>query len=446
MDEKQYLCRQIKECRRKINLAKLLDKSVLFMAFGGVASILVEAFSLFYPFYYAHAWAIGLVAVGLVAGIVFAIVKRSDMRTAAHRLDGFGLKERVLTAYENLEKENELTRLQRSDAVRHLTEAKEQIRISLLPDKRHLLALGLSLICACALAFVPSQTRELAKEKHAIEQQAKDKEKELEKLVQQMNKIDTAGMTEEQKAQLQELMESMKLSMEELRKANSKEALSAAEQKLEYKYQQAAQDLSNLASQVGDLSRAGIATTQEMAKAAAGEGTQNASGASASTGNSGDGNNGENGSANGSGDGSEAGEGNGNGNGDGNSGNGDGSGNGSGSGDGNGSGNGNGSGSGTGSGDGSGSGRGTGSGSGTHDYVSVPNEIGEDPDVTGEKDGSENSDYYRAQNGLAWEGDHVSLDSVIGEYTQDAYDGIASGKYPSGMENVIKDYFKNLNE
>jgi hypothetical protein len=35
---------------------------------------------------------------------------------------------------------------------------------------------------------------------------------------------------------------------------------------------------------------------------------------------------------------------------------------------------------------------------------------------------------------------------VIGQYTQDAYDGLASGKYPSGMEDVIKDYFENLNE
>ena len=64
----------------------------------------------------------------------------------------------------------------------------------------------------------------------------------------------------------------------------------------------------------------------------------------------------------------------------------------------------------------------------------------------GDKTGKNNSDYYRAQNGLTWEGDHVSLDSVIADYTQSAYEGISAGRYPSGMENVIKDYFKNLNE
>ena len=103
-------------------------------------------------------------------------------------------------------------------------------------------------------------------------------------------------------------------------------------------------------------------------------------------------------------------------------------------------------GNGNGNGSGNGSGRGTGQGGGTHDYVSVPNAVGNDENLTGNKTGEENGDSYRAQNGLVWEGDHVSLDSVIGDYTKDAYEGISSGRYPSGMEDVIKDYFKNLSE
>ncbi|MDE6675659.1 MAG: pectinesterase, partial [Acetatifactor sp.] len=71
---------------------------------------------------------------------------------------------------------------------------------------------------------------------------------------------------------------------------------------------------------------------------------------------------------------------------------------------------------------------------------------GDDPALTGEKVGDENSQYFRQQNGLAWEGEHVDYNSVIGEYTDSAYEGIASGRYPSGMENVIRDYFENLNK
>jgi hypothetical protein len=47
---------------------------------------------------------------------------------------------------------------------------------------------------------------------------------------------------------------------------------------------------------------------------------------------------------------------------------------------------------------------------------------------------------------LAWEGSHVSYESVIGSYTENAYEGIQQGKYPSGMEDVIKDYFGSLND
>ena len=66
--------------------------------------------------------------------------------------------------------------------------------------------------------------------------------------------------------------------------------------------------------------------------------------------------------------------------------------------------------------------------------------------MTGSKIGDQNSEYYLGQNGLAWEGDHVEYSSVIGEYTDDAYEGIANGKYPNGMESVIRDYFEQLNK
>ena len=54
MDAKEYLIRQMKSCRKKMNLARLADYSVLFTAFGGIGGILCELASLFLPFYYAH--------------------------------------------------------------------------------------------------------------------------------------------------------------------------------------------------------------------------------------------------------------------------------------------------------------------------------------------------------------------------------------------------------
>ena len=460
MDERNYLLQAIRRSRRKLNMAKTLDTCTCFLACAGVAAIVLEAASIWIPFYYVHLCAGIALLVAFLAGLVYSIVKRVGMHEAARRIDTFGLQERVQTAYEQMEDESTFACMQRRDAAEKLRVKSErkEIRIGWIPDKRHLIAAALSLGLACGLAFIPSQARETASQRHAIHQEAKEKQKELSELADALEQMDTSTLTDEQKAKLSELQEALNRSMQELARADSREALDAAKSKLGFKLEQTSQSLANLASQMSKEQQAAIA--QALAKAAAdaagkssgSNGTQSASNGGsngtpgAGNGSSGDGNNGSNGNgsngnnANGDGNGSDGdNNGNGSGNGSGDGSNGDGS-NGNGSGHGNGNGNGNENGS------GNGSGRGTGQGGGTHDYVSVPNAVGNDENLTGNKTGNENGDSYRAQNGLVWEGDHVSLDSVIGDYTKDAYEGISSGRYPSGMEDVIKDYFKNLSE
>lgn len=470
MDEKKYLLSQIDRCRRKLNLALFLEKSVVFLTIGGVLSALLEAVSLFVPFYSVHAWSLCVAAVFLLAGIIIAIDKRKGKKDAALTLDGFGMKERVVTAYEHLEDVSAYALLQRKDAVRCLEASRERMKIRMNPGWRRNLALLLSLALAVGLAFVPAPAREVAKQRHLLAKEAKEKQQELEKLVKKLEQIDTKALTAEQRAALAKLTESMKLSAEELKNSKTREALHGAEQKLDYKYEQAFSQLGELASQMKNPEAAGVAGAEAMAKTLSGNNGKDGTGATASggstdgsgnsEGDSGDAkpNGGENGDGS-SGEGSQNGDGsNGEGSNNGNSGSGNGQ-NGSGSGNGNGqngsgngngnsgqSGSGNGNGSGSGNGGNSGPGRGTGSSSAAHDYVSVPNQKGNDDSLQGNKTGSENSDYYRAQNGLAWEGNHVSLDSVVGDYTKDAYEGLSSGKYPSGMEPVIRDYFENLNE
>lgn len=460
MDERKELLQAIRRSRRKLNIAKLIDTCVFCLAYAGVAAIVLEAVSLWIPFYYVHLCVGIVIGIALIVGIIYAVIKRTSMREAAQQIDTFGLKERVQTAYEQMADESPLAGLQRHDAAEQLQKKLDakQIRIRLLSSRRHLAAAFLSLAVAAALAFVPSQARELANTRHAIHQEAKEKQKELSELADAIEKMDTSELTDEQKARLAKLKEALDRSMQELARADSKEALDAAQSKLGFKYEQTSQSLMEFADALSKDGKAAVEQIAEMARAAAEangqssaqgnskSGTQSASNGSASgtpgtsngnTGNTGDGS-GENGQN--SGNSSNGNSSNGNNSDGNNSGSGDGSGNGSGTGNGSGSGNGNG------NGNGSGSGRGTGSGGGRHDYVSVPNATGNDDNLTGNKTGNENGDSYRAQNGMVWEGDHVSLDSVISDYTKDAYEGLSSGKYPSGMEDVIKDYFKNLSE
>ena len=482
METGKYLTDQIRRCKRKMNLAKLIDRGILCAAAGGIPGICCELASLLVPFYHVHLAAALCFGAGLLAGAGYAVYRRADMKQAASRLDSFGLKERMLTAYENLDKEDTFAGLQREDAFTHYEQVRGRIKIPLLPDKRHILALVVSAAAVIGVSFIPSPVRDQAKLRHQVQEQAAEENEELEKLLDALQDVDMESLTEQQKAQLQELVDTMELSREELAKADSRESLFAAAGRLDYKYQQAAQSLEQLAGQIESPDMAGLAGAEAFAKAAAAQNNPPAASPGTPSGSAGNGNGGEdgdNGSGDGNGDGEnnaggEDGQGGGNNSGDessqnGKNGSGDGSaqngnnngsgngsgedgengsGNGNGQGNGNGSGNGqgNGNGNGQGGGNGSGGGRGTGSSDAAHDYVSIPNATGDDASLTGNKNGAQDSDYYRQQNGLAWEGDHVDYSSVIGEYTDSAYEGIANGKYPSGMESVIRDYFENLNQ
>lgn len=478
MEDIKYLTEQISMCRKKMNLAKVLDYGVIFAAAGGIAGMLCELASLIWPFYHVHLAAALCFGIGLLAGIGYAIYRRADMRQAAMRLDSFGLKERMVTAYELMGRESELTRIQRKDACSHYDRVRERIRIPLLPDWRHILALLLSAAVVFGMSFIPSSVRDWALLHHQVQEKAQEEQEELEELQEALEGVDMDSLTEEQKARLQELSEAMQRSREELAQADSWESLNAALDRLDYKYDQAAQSLDSLASQLQNPESAGVASAQALAQAMANQNRQQMASAGTPSGNPGGGENGNEGSSDGGGQdgsqgngndtnsgdggnsagqdggdgsGNESGSSSGNGSGDGSgNGSGDSSGNGSGdgSGDGGGDGSGNESGGGSGSGSGgdNGGGRGTGSSSTAHDYVSIPNAVGNDSALTGEKVGDQNSEYFRQQNGLAWEGEHVDYNSVIGEYADSAYEGIASGRYPSGMENVIRDYFENLNK
>lgn len=464
MEDKIYLREQIERCRRKLNIAKLLDCWVLFAAAGGAVAICCELVSLIWPFYYVWLAVTLCFAAGILAGSIYAVCRRASMRQAALRLDAFGLKERMVTACELMEQDTELAVLQRQDACVHYRQSQDRIRIPLLPDRRHILALSLALAAVLGMSLIPSPVRDRAELQHQVQEQAKEERQELGELLDALEEVDMASLTQEQRQQLQELTDSLQRSMEELAAANTWESLDAAAQRLDYKYGQAQSSLEQLAAQMTDPAAAGLASAQELARAANRDNYQTATGTPSAASPGGDQNNGNQNSgnqnsngqnSNGQNSGSQS-NGSQNNGGTENGGQGEGGGeNGQGEGsvsagsgdDGDGSGDGGNSfGSGENGQSGSGSGRGTGSSNAAHDYVSIPNALGEDDSLTGNKNGDRDSDYFRQQNGLAWEGEHVDYNSVIGAYTDNAYEGIAGGRYPSGMESLIRDYFENLNK
>jgi phage host-nuclease inhibitor protein Gam len=456
MESEEFL-RTIKTCRRRLNMAACLKKLLSALDIGVLAGIVFQAVSFVLPFYYANLYAGLAIGLAILTALALAAVKRSTMREAALVMDGFGFEERIITAYEHLGQEGTVMELQRQDAMRSLQNNRAKIRIAVCPSRKKILFTAGLLVVMLVLAAAPSAVKDRARELHQIRQEATTKEQEIAELVKELQDLEQQQeqeeLTEEQMAALQELVESLQASMAEYQQADSRETLEAAGQKLNYKYENMSDRLSELAESLQDGAAVSGVTAESLQAMA--EKLREMSGTSGSETGLASNNLGQSGNASGnyksggqgntsSGNGENGGQGNGE---NGSQGDGQGDGDGSGNGDGNGSGSGEGSGNGSsqGSGSGSGSGRGTGSSDASHDYVSVPNAIADSGNLTGDATNHDTSQYFQAPNGLTWEGTHISHEEVIGSYEENAYEGIAAGRYPSGMENVIKNYFSSFN-
>ena len=429
--EQRAFVKMIHAFQRRMNIASVLQKSIAALCIGAAAGILFQAAALVVPFYYASLYSGLVLALSLLTALVLAYVKRISPEQAALAMDSFGFDERIITAYECLGQEGVLVRLQREDAMNQLAEHQDRIRLALLPSwKKPVLLLGFLAVMS-GLALLPSAVKERARELHEVRKEAREQMKELDELASSIDKLAQEEISQEQKNTLQEMLGSLEASRTEFEQADSAKLLSAATNKLEYKYAMMGSELEEFAKRLRDGVAASPMTAESMQVLAERMqelgGMQLAKGTGAQTGSN---QQGQSGSQNGQGSsGSQAGQ------------NGNGSQNGQ-----------NGSGSQTGqsgnqmSDHSKGSGRGVGSDSTPHDYVSVPNDITDSGNLTGNAANHEASEYFRAQNGLGWEGEHTTYESVLGSYEQKAYEGIDAGQYPSNMEEVIKEYFSSFNQ
>lgn len=456
MGQKEFV-KMIQLCRSRLNMAEFLQKLVAALKIGAAAGILIQLLSFAVPLYYAGLYA-GLSLLLVAATAVFmALIRRRTMEQAALVMDSFGFDERIVTAYGSLDKEGPLVELQRADAMRQLGEHPDRIRIALLPPwKKTASAAGLITVLLL-LALMPSDMKERAKELHSVKEEARDKTEGIEEIVEALEQLgQDEAMTPEQQAALQEMIQTLQISQEEYQQASTAEMMKAASQKLEYRYEQMGSQLAGLAQSLRDGAAVSSVTAESMQ--ALSRKMQEMGGAELAHGNTGqpgkdngdsigdnnsggnDGKNGQNGQPGSAGSSGQNGNNGQNGNSGQNGNNGQNGSNGA-DGDGGQSGN-NGAGGHNG---GAGDGRGTGSADTPHDYVSIPNAVADSGNLTGNAVDHDASQYFHAQNGLSWEGTHMPHEAVIGSYEQNAYEGIAAGKYPSGMEEIIKEYFSNFN-
>ncbi|MDE6363129.1 MAG: hypothetical protein K2L86_02515, partial [Lachnospiraceae bacterium] len=262
--EQRAFVKMIQSFQRKMNIASVRHKSVAALSIGAIAGILFQAAALAVPFYYASLYSGLALAVSLLTALVMAYVKRISPEQAALAMDRFGFDERIVTAYECLGQEGVLVGLQRQDAMNQLAKHQDRIRIALLPSwKRFVLLLGFLAVMA-GLALFPSAVKEHARELHEVRKGAREQIKELEELVGSLEELVQEEISQEQKSALQEMIGSLEASHTEFEQADSAKLLSAALNKLEYKYAMMGSELEEFAQRLRGGAAASAMTAESM--------------------------------------------------------------------------------------------------------------------------------------------------------------------------------------
>lgn len=470
MQERNQLIGLITKTRTKMNIRSLIKFLVTSLLFGCSTAALFEAVALFVPFYYAHAYALSALGIATITALVIYMFHRSSMRDSALYMDSFGFQEQIITAYENMDQDSPILNMQRRKISKELDERIADIHFSLLPSIKSLLLLLVLVSMTMLFALLPSPAKDMALVTHQVKENVKEQKEKIKETIEELEQMNPDELTAEEQELLQDYLNALQSSYSEFDQVKNNEELLKANDRLDFKMNQL-NAISNSTLLQQALADTPVSNHSQMNNAG------NNSQSNTQNGNPSTGGNNSDSNGDGSNQGSQNGQGNqdgqqgqsgqqGNQNGQGNQdgqqgqngqqgqdgqqgqngqqGNNGGQGgqNGQGgNGNQNGQGNQNG---GAGQGQG-GNGAGTGSATIPHDYISVPNDLSNDPSLAGKNDGGSNGNQFLAQNGLNWNGNHVPYSEVIGNYTNQAYEGLSQGRYPTGMENVIRDYFSNFN-
>ncbi len=481
----------IRRTRRKLNNRIMLDSIVKSIMWGVASMLVIMLLSLVVPIYTAPLIGAAFIVVSLIAGIVYGTMRKVSERDAALYIDRFGFKEKIITAYEKRDNNENVYLLQREDAEKVLRKRCSEVKVGFKVSWGRIGIILIMLAMIFTAGLLPTPARIKAKENAITRQKAKEAEKETKELLDALNKIDKSQLSPEELEKLNKMLESIELSKEDIKKAKNQSELNNARMRYDYKLGDISDELSQMEAGKNSSAAKSIKSANEIAKTQNksynmvasnpdsktnpadpnnpngqnqndpngqnqnGQNDKNGQNQNDPNGQNQNGQNGQNNqngqNGNNSGNSNDPNDPN-NQNGqnsqnqngqNGNSGNANGQNGNSGNANGqNGQSGQNGQGSQSGNGSGSGSGQGTGSNEHSvehnHDYVSI------DEHVNGKYGDNSTSEYTREQNGLAWNGKKVPYNSVINDYSNAAYDGIEKGKYPGSMSKVIKDYFSGL--
>ncbi|MCD8232451.1 MAG: hypothetical protein LUD14_11725 [Clostridiales bacterium] len=225
----------------------LVQKLMLCLPAGAAAAFVMELTAYFKPWMRVHVWAAAAIGVSAVTALIWWLMRRPDVRTAALALDRTGLKERTITALELLDDDSFFAEIQKKDAWEHLSGVKPRKRLPVAVSRKNigLFATFCAAFIICAAA--PSPAKEEAKLQYQVSKAAKEEAEKIEETAEELEEKAAAGeLTEEENEAVQELLLQLQ---EELSEVQTQEDLEKALERAAYKLSEAKSETDNLSVQ-----------------------------------------------------------------------------------------------------------------------------------------------------------------------------------------------------
>lgn len=242
LKEKQII-QYIKKARTRIFTHRLIHLGAKGVTLGALFALVLQLVAFIIPFYYVNVASICSIAIGFVAFVLYGMVTRLSMKQAALICDSKGLKERVITAYENIDKTDHISLAQRNDALATIKKTPLKTILPFQMDKQKLLFLLGSVCLVTILAFVPTKTKDYAEKEHKQKVVAQKEIKKLKDAKKELEKI--SDKDKETKKVLADVKEALKETKKELKEAKNKEDVKKATKRLSYKMDQAIEKTKN---------------------------------------------------------------------------------------------------------------------------------------------------------------------------------------------------------
>lgn len=182
-----------------------------------------------------------IVGVGIIAAVIYGVIRRPKSQEVALLIDQTGLQERVSTALMLLDSETPISKLQREDTLLHIKDYNLKAHF---PMRLSLKRIGCNalLIVICLIVFmIPTKAKQEAHHIRSFNEEKGKIVKEIEKQKELINEIDAFS-----KAEKEELAKLLEKTKEELSKSENEEAIEKAMERFSKKLDNMSKEMEKL--------------------------------------------------------------------------------------------------------------------------------------------------------------------------------------------------------